>query len=263
MTIVEIRKTPYPHNIFKCVTGIDLPEDTSSEDIKKLEGAICDIMACRSPRELDILHWFFRDKVPYIVISERLGITKQRSRQLCMRAVSYLRQPVNVLELKRAISSNKELSGEELWKLAVSAMDYKIAPENSALIMQYLKSCGVFFPGGLGGTILAEHISPALGANLLTLKGVHVAMLISISNLDIEKVTKGVLFRRGIVSLSDLLVLSGKEIASIRGLGDFRIADIVNGLAKLGIRAEYLADKTNMYSPYAPVLRTSYLVVNN
>lgn len=263
MTIVEIRRTPYPQNIFKCVTGISLPEDMNSVDIDKLERTLVDLMSCRKPRELDILHWYFRDKVTYTVISERLGITTQRSKQLCMRIVSYLSQPVNILKLKQATSLNKGLSGEKLWELAVSTADYRIDPENVALIMRYLKSCGVFFPSGKVGITLAELISPALVTRVRTLNGIHVAELVAIMNLDFEKTIKGLLYRHNIVSLSDLLVISGRTMAELRGLGELRIASIVNGLAKVGIKADYLADKTNTCSPYAPILRTSCLAVNN
>lgn len=263
MTIVEIRKTPYPQNIFKCITGIDLPEDISSVAINRLERALVDLMSCRKPRDLDILHWFFRDKIPYTLIAERLGITKQRTRQLCSFAVEYLSQPDNILKLKQAVCLNSGTSGDVIWKSAVATLDYKIAPESATLVMIYLKSCGVFFPSGKEGITLAKLVSPALATRVKTLKGIHVAALVSIMNLDIEKTVKGLLYRHSIMSLSDLLVLSGKEIAGLRGLGELRITDIVNGLAKVGIKADYLADKTNTCSPYAPVLRSSCSVASN
>lgn len=252
LSIVEIRAMPYPTNLLRDA-GVLSHDSAPVTYESKFDVRLHSIFPKDRDRLADILILYYKNKISQHEIGSKLGITSTRVSQLRLVALQtvYRSRLMFSYYSDKALSKSRQLTGNELLDFYVR---HNTIVHKSHLpdILSVLKSNGIIIPDESSPAYaLTKYLDLRLISRIQDLRGIHLAGLVSIYNLDWKPAICYSMLSYNILSVADVLLMSGCDFARLKGIGAVARRGIEERMAEFNLDISHLFDKLNTLSPYS------------
>lgn len=252
LSIVEIRALPYPTNLLRDAGVLNSASAYVAYETN-FDVRLHSIFSKDKDRLADILILYYKNKLSQSEIGTKLGITSTRVSQLRLSALQtvFSSRIMSSYYSDKAIAKSRQLTGNELLDFYIKHNTI-IHQNHLPDILCVLRSNGIIIPDESSPAFaLTKYLDLRLIPRIQDLRGLHLASLVSIYNLNWKPSICYSMFSYNILSVADVLLMSGYDFSRLKGIGAVSRRCIEERMAEFNLDISHLFDRANTLSPYS------------
>ena len=209
-----------------------------------LEESIPIVLRSLTERERTLILYRFKESMILSEIGSKFNLSKERCRQIIVKALGKLRHPdrANILRYGSEYASLVNMVRHAKADKIVSYHIDKIRKQYDEIIESNDKEAIISLYKVIAGTVASYHILPNDKSNLF-----RVNYSDNIDELELSVRPYNCLYRAGILTIDKLIKLDYDELIHIRNLGKKSAQEIIDKCIDMNIPAKFLGNYTSAY----------------